>query len=174
MAEDAELRYQLIRSRVLTPDQLDQLPPPAPQIAGYCSANTTMATIGRPGAAKSLVAMAMSFSTVTGQPFFGHAVRKGPVLYIAAEGSAGLAQRQRAWREVCGWPALDGLSWLPMTVDLLDASWTGAVVRLVEELHPVFTVVDTVARSMPGGDENGSTDMGRLVEAADRLQAQAN
>jgi hypothetical protein len=168
--DEIELRYQLLRSRLLSPDQLEALPPPIAQIEGYCTVNTLVTTVGRPGTAKSLLAKATSFSTVTGQPFFGHAVRQGPVLYVAAEGSAGLAQRQRAWREASGWPALDGMHWLPMAINLLDPSWTGGVVRLVEEIQPVYVVVDTVARSMPGGDENGSIDMGALVAAADRIR----
>jgi hypothetical protein len=177
--DEVEIRCKILRSHLLTPDQLDKLPPPEPLIEGYCTRNTVMTTIGRPGTAKSLIVMSMSFSIVSGQTFFGHSVCHGPVLYIAAEGSAGLAQRQRAWREISGpaldggWPALDGMQWLPMSVNLLDPAWAGAAARLVQELQPVFVVIDTVARSMPGGDENGSTDMGALVAAADGIREAA-
>jgi len=170
LADEVEFRYQLLRSRLLTPDQLEKLPPPEPLIEGYCALNTLMTTFGRPGTAKTLLAMSMSFSLVTGQAWFGHAVKQGPVLYIVGEGTAGLGQRQRAWRETCGWPALDGMHWLPMALNLLDTTSVSALVRLVEELRPVLVNIDTVARSMPGGDENSSTDMGALVAASDRIR----
>ncbi len=172
--DEAEVRYHHLRSRLLTPDQLDTLPPPEPLIEGYCALNSFTTTFGRPGTAKTLIEMAKAFSVVTGQPWFGHRVRKGPVLYIVGEGTAGLAQRQRAWREVCGWPALDGLHWLPKALNLLDASReVSALVMLVEELAPVLVIVDTLARSMPGGDENSSTDMSAIVAASDRIREAA-
>jgi hypothetical protein len=174
VADEVQLRYEILRSRVLSADQLETLPPPVPQIEGYCSADTIMSTIGRPGTAKTLIAMSMAFAVDTGQPWFGHPVRQGPVLYVVGEGTAGLGQRQRAWREACGWPALVGMHWLPMAVNLLDPSWSAGLVRLVEDVNPVFVVVDTVARSMPGGDENSSMDMGALVDAADRIRQAAH
>lgn len=170
VAEVTEARYQLLRSRLLTPDELDKLPPPEPLIEHYCSLNSLMTTFGRPGTAKTLMAMTMSFAVVTGTPWFGHPVGQGPVLYIAGEGTSGLAQRQRAWREACGWPDLGGMHWLPMAVNLLDATWTSALVRLVEDLQPKLVTIDTLARSMPGGDENASADMSALVAASDRVR----
>ena len=41
--------------------------------------------------------------------------------------------------------------------------------KIVADLRPVLIVIDTLARSMPGGDENGS-GMGLALEAADRLR----
>lgn len=167
---EAERRYELLRSRLLTPNELEAMPPPEPLIEGYCSLDTIMTTFGRPGTAKTLIAMSMAFSISSGESWFGHEVKQGPALYIAAEGLAGLGQRQRAWREICGYPSLDRMHWLPMTVNLLDTTWVSALVRVVEDIAPLFVVIDTVARSMPGGDENSSTDMSALVSAADRIR----
>jgi RecA-family ATPase len=171
--DEVQLLYKLMLSRMLTADQLESLPPPVPLIEGYCSQDTLLTTVGRPGTAKTLIAMSQCFCIVTGQPWFGHQVRQGPALYIVGEGTAGLAQRQRAWREACNWSALEGMHWLPMAVNLLDATRAQALVRVVEKVQPVYTVIDTVARSMPGGDENGSADMGKLVMAADQIREAA-
>ena len=169
-ALEDDARYQLLRSRLLTADQLEQLPPPEMLIDGYFATNSLITTYGRWGTAKTLAVMSMSFCIVTGTPWFGHAVKKGPVLYVAAEGKAGLGQRQRAWRQAFGPLSLDGMYWLPMTVDLLDRSATSALVRVVGEINPVFVVFDTLARSIPGGDENSSAVMGEVVVAADRVR----
>lgn len=165
-----QVRYEILRSRVLSADELDKLRPPEPLIEGYLVCDSVATTYGRPGTAKTLIALSQAFSIVTGTAWFGHAVKQGPVLYIPAEGIAGLAQRQRAWREVCGYPALDDMHWLPMTVNLLDSSWVAALAQLTAELRPVEVVVDTLARSMPGGDENNSSDMNKLVAAADEIR----
>jgi hypothetical protein len=165
-----EARYGILRTRLLTPAQLEELPAPEELIEGYFTHNSLVTVFGRPGTAKSVLAMSQSFCIVTGLPWFGHWVRQGAVLYIAAEGAGGLGQRQRAWRESAGWTAVDGMYWLPMPVNLLDPSWSAALVRLVGELMPVYVVFDTLARNMAGGDENASSDMSRLVEAADRVR----
>jgi hypothetical protein len=168
---DEQLRYEVLRARLLTPAQLEELPSPDELIEGYFTLNSLVTVFGRPATAKSVLVMSQAFSIVNGLPWFGHEVRQGAVLYIAAEGAGGLGQRQRAWRQSAGWPALDGMHWLPMPVNLLDPSWTAALVRLVSELTPVFVVFDTLSRSMAGGDENASADMSRLVAAADRVRA---
>ena len=46
------------------------------------------------------------------------------------------------------------------------------MIRGLEE-PPVFTVVDTLARSMPGGEENTSKDMGLAVFAMDSIRQAA-
>lgn len=164
------LKYALLRERLLSADDIEKMPPPEPLVDGLLYLNTLTTTFGRPGTGKSFVAMTMSFAVATGEAWFGHKTKHGPVLYIAAEGAAGLAQRQRAWRAACGYPNLDNMHWLPLPVNLLDAEWTRALVRLVKDLRPVLVVVDTLARTMPGGDENASKDMSRLVGAADQLR----
>lgn len=164
-------KYELLRSRLLTADDMEKMPPPEPLVDGLLYANTVATTFGRPGTAKSFLALTMAFAVVTGEPWFGRKVKQGPVLYIAAEGAAGLGQRQRAWRERCGYPDMPDMYWLPCPVNLLDAEWAGALVLLVDELGPVFIVIDTLGRVMPGGDENGSRDMSRLVGVADRLRS---
>lgn len=169
-ASEADVFEDVYRRRLLTPEQLEQLPPPEQLVHELFVRNSLATLYGRPGTGKTFIAMAVSFAIVSGTSFFGRRVRQGPVLYIAGEGTAGLAQRQRAWREACGYPSLDGMHWLPIGVDLLTAAKVTALVRIVEEVRPVLIVIDTVARSMPGGDENSSADMGSLVAAADRLR----
>jgi hypothetical protein len=166
------LHLDTLRSRLLTPSQLDQLPPPEPLIEGICFRDTLIATYGKPGVGKSFVAIDWALSIATGSWWFDRPVTSGFVVYIAAEGAAGLSQRKRAWEQSRNVIVADGqIVWLPMPVNLLDTERSEALVQLIAELEPVLVVVDTVSRSMPGGDENAPKDMTRLVENADRVRA---
>lgn len=165
-----DLLLEVMRSRLLTPSQLDQLPPPEPLIEGMLVLNTLAAPFGRPGAGKSLLAMDWGCCIATGTWWFGHKVTKGTVVYVMAEGSAGAGQRKRAWEQARNVIVTEGIVWLPMAVNLLDADWSEAFVRLVAELKPVLVIIDTLARSMPGGDENAPRDMSRIVDNADRVR----
>jgi RecA-family ATPase len=168
-AETAAVRADILNRRLLSPNDLDRLPAPARLIGDYLVCNSLAALYGRPGVGKSFVAMAMAFSVASGEPFFGHLVERGPVLYVAAEGTVGLAQRQRAWRET-NQADVSMLMWLPSAVSLIDPSWAEALALVVEDLRPILIVIDTLNRSMPGGDENSSADMGALIRACDRLR----
>jgi hypothetical protein len=169
-ADAAAARAELLRGMVLTPAGLAALPPPSPLIAGYLTRGSLAATYGRPGTAKSFVAISMALAVVTGTPWFGRAVHRGAVLYVAGEGTSGLAQRQRAWQDACGVDDLDGMFWLPCAVNLLQSDWSKGLAELAAELEVVLVIIDTLARSMVGGDENKSGDMAQAIEAADVIR----
>ena len=100
----------------------------------------------------------------------GRCVSKGVVLYVAAEGSFGLRQRRRAWMTAHGISETEGDYWLTRSVNLLDPNWATALVELAKELRPALVVIDTLARSMVGGDENSGRDMGSLIAGADAIR----
>jgi hypothetical protein len=105
-------------------------------------------------------------------PWLGNAVEQGTVVYVAPEGSAGLGARVRAWKTANRVDGDVGVYFLPATASLLSGS---EVARLVETMRslprpPVLVVFDTLARSIPGGDENSATDMGTAIASADRIR----
>jgi len=171
-ATQADLRRELIRSRLLTWEDLEALPPPQPLIDGYLFKNSLAAIYGKPGAAKTGAAMSMALSVATGTPWYGLTVKQGRVLYLAAEGGQGLGQRQLAWREASGnsGAGMDNIMWGLLTLNLLDESWSSGLVKMVEEIQPALVVIDTLARTMATGDENRSGDMACVVDAADRVR----
>ncbi len=166
----AEVKTELLRSMLLTPADLAAIPPPEYLVEGYFTRNSLIALYGRPGTAKSFIAISMALAIVTGSDWFGHPVHRGPVLYVAGEGTSGLAQRQRAWQEMCGIDDLTGMLWLPYAVNLLQSDWSLGLAELAADVGAVLVVVDTLARSMVGGDENRSGDMAQAVEAADVIR----
>lgn len=167
-----EPRADQIRHRLLTPSQLAYLPPPQPLIEGILLRDTLAAMYGKPGSAKSFLALDWGLSVATGALWFGHEVHQGNVLYIAAEGVAGLPARVQAWERARHVVVGDdfGITWLANAVPLLRSEWVDGLVVVLGELQPQLVIIDTLARSIAGGDENGPKDMTALVEASDRLR----
>lgn len=165
-----EYRLGVLRSKLLTGDELDKLPPPEPLIEGLLMRNSLAILYGHPGSGKSFVAVDWSLCIATGRGWQGRAVHQGRVLYVAAEGATGLGQRKRAWQQDREEPDVAGVVWLPMPVSLLDAKWSEALVMLVAEAGFAMVVIDTLSRSMSGGDENSPRDMTAAVDNADRVR----
>lgn len=165
-----EFRAGVLRSKLLTGEELDKLPPPEPLIEGLLMKNSLAILYGHPGSGKSFVAVDWSLCIATGRGWQGRAVHQGKVLFIAAEGGTGLGQRKRAWSEDRGEDDVSNVTWLPMAVSLLDAKWSEALVMLVAEGNYSLVVIDTLSRSMSGGDENSPRDMTAAVDNADRVR----
>lgn len=158
--------------RVLDLNALRQLAPPSPLIAGLLDLDSLALLYGAPGIGKSFVALDMALRVATGTRWHGHQlVTAGPVLYIAAEGANGLADRIDAWKERAhhfGDPT--GFAVVPSAVNLLDAAEVSGLCRHVALTQPALVIVDTLARCTPGAEENSSRDMGLAVSALDTIR----
>lgn len=129
---------------------------------------------GPSGSYKSFVAMDMSAAIASSMNWHGHDVDEtGHVLYIGAEGAAGLHLRKRAW-EIRNHKRLNNLAILSSAVTINSDDCDGLVVlceELVDEIgEPIrLIVIDTLARSFDG-EENSATDMGAFVSSCDHLR----
>lgn len=159
-----------LRARLLTSSQVEDLPAPEYLLDGYIVENSLGMIYGKRGSYKSITLLDWSASIATGSWWFGREVRQGPVLYVVAEGLTGMGQRVRAWREHRRTYQLGGLYFLAGAVNLLSLPDVIALCTIAVELKPVFVAVDTLGRSMPGGDENSSRDMTTIVDNLDRLR----
>jgi predicted transcriptional regulator len=92
-----------------------------------------------------------------------------PVVYVAAEGSAGLHQRVSAWCKHTGLPP-GNIHFICQEISLLDVQHTRALITAITPLKPTFIVFDTLARCIPGGDENTARDMGLAVRHSALIQ----
>jgi RecA-family ATPase len=63
------------------------------------------------------------------------------------------------------------VKFFPGSINLLDPERRAALVEMVRRLEPVLLVVDTMARSMAGGDENSARDVGLVIAATDACRA---
>src|SRR5690606_18490781 len=111
-----------------------------------------------------------------GLNWHGMRTRQGAVLYVAAEGGAGLAKRLEAWHVHHGQPIdRPGLLVIDRAVQLADEGTVdlAKILRLyaaAADRVPRLIVVDTLARCAIGLDENKAQDMGKLIDAAENLK----
>ena len=147
------------------------LAPPAYLIDGVLPVDSLAALVAKPASYKSFVAIDLAASVFTGRAWAGRAVRRGTVLYLVAEGAAGIRRRLRAW-EIAHGADLADLDLLPAPTNFLDAA---EVARLEGEIAaldppPSLIVVDTLNRNFGGGKENEVADMSRFFATCDRLR----
>lgn len=130
-----------------------------------------------PGQGKSFVTLDIAYHVAAGQPWRGHRVIQGPVIYCAFEGTGGMAKRVAALEQHYG--SLEGV---PLVIE--PAGWNlrdqrdriAFAQRIAEimqhefnEAHPALIVVDTFARAIPSADENSAGDVGEFNKAIEDL-----
>ena len=130
---------------------------------------------GASGTSKSFVALEMSLAIASGRAWRNKRTKPGRVIYVAAEGARGMAKRVYAALDDMGTSDVD-LFLVPEIVQLRgDQPDIDRFVRTVLEQSPegaALVVIDTLARAMPGLDENTSRDMGIAIDAATAIQRQ--
>lgn len=168
---DANPFVDRILAALLTTDKVKDLPPPNPLVDGYLNLNSVAELYGPSGVGKSFLATDLALHVSRGAWWQGREVKGGTVLYVVAEGATGTGVRVDAWerhnnmaREV------HAIQWLPWAVNIFDATWAAALAEVVGQLRPSLIVLDTLARSIVGADENSARDMGVVVAHLDRLK----
>ena len=152
---------------------------PAPQwlISGLIPEDALCVLYGAPGAFKSFVTLDIALSIALGRPWHGLAVGPPrPAIYIAGEGAGGLSRRLRAW----AWDRRVDRVPLLRVVDVpVPAADPGELAKFRAELRreiealgqpPAFFAFDTMARCMPGRDENSAADVGAFIDGVDKLR----
>ncbi len=126
---------------------------------------------GEPGCGKTFLALDLALHVALGRRWLGRVVTQGGVVYVALEGTRGLANRIAAFRARHGLGAADlPFAMIADAVDLLDpAADTPRLIAAIAEAawriegRVRLVVVDTLSRALAGGNENASEDMGALV-----------
>jgi nucleotide-binding universal stress UspA family protein len=140
-------------------------------VSGIMEHPTIGQIFGDPSSGKSFVALDIAASVATGTSWHGHTVTKGPVVYVAGEGYAGVLRRLKAW-EIDRELPLEGIP-LHVSSGAVEFSSPETVKRLWDELdaleQPVLIVIDTLARAATGWDENSTKDMGMFMSAIEQL-----
>lgn len=158
--------------RLMSTADVLQLPPIKWMVEGLLPAQTILAMFGPPAAWKSFLALDLACSIATGTPWLGHPVRRGAVVYIAAEGVAGLPQRLAAWLHAHAVEVgdLTNLHFVTAPVHIIETVDASILLAAVRQLTPSpdLIIFDTVARTL--GDRDDVKDMGALIESADRLR----
>lgn len=161
------------RFRLLTLKQLkEKLPPLRPLIEGIIGQGMFAAIIGPSGSGKSLLAIDWAMSVATGSPWQGRFVVKGVAVYVLAERRSGFDSRVDAWRVTH--PTLEEprITFVDAAPRLLEKDDIDALLKELDTLpeKPTVIIVDTLAKSMVGYDENNTRDMGILVANCERIR----
>jgi RecA-family ATPase len=164
------------RFRLFTLAQVDALPPPSWLIDGLLPTNALCVLYGKPGSGKTFIGLSMALHCATGRAWCGKRTTGAIVLYIAAEGVYGLKLRIAAHRKCHGVAGEIDRMWLVSDrIDLLSSDDIDELRAALKSagIHPDLIIFDTLARMMPGGDENSSKDMGQVIANIDALRGGA-
>lgn len=120
---------------------------------------------GGSGTFKSFIALDMALHICHGLPWMGRKTRKGPAIYIAAEGGAGL------WPRILAWHTARGLDWrkaqlfvVPVAIDLAQDAWRIVDAAQMIGVTPELVVVDTLSQTY-SGEENSANEMAAYLRA---------
>jgi AAA domain len=161
-----------LADRLLSRSALRDLPKPEPLIANVLDRGTTALLYGYWGTGKTFIGLDWGASVATGRDWQGRDTGRLRVLYVAAEGAFGIAQRLDAWETAWRNDIDDeALTVLPEPVNLTDPRDLAALVEVVREGGYGLVIIDTAARCMVGADENSARDIGLVVDALNRLRA---
>ena len=154
--------FMIDKLRLLSMDNIIDAEPRDYLLKGLMSPAEMSVWWGAPKCGKSFFMLHITYAIAQGRGVFGRRVKAFPVLYVAAEGEAGLSGRLRAIRDEFG-PA-PRFHLIAQPVDLLHPGGDlESVSKAAQHIGARLIVLDTLARMMAGGDENGPEDMGRFI-----------
>ncbi len=158
-----------LRDKLLSRDQLADLPPPEPLVADTLDRSTIALLVGYHGTGKSFIALSWACSIATGHPWLGRPVTPGRVLYVASEGAEGMHARVTAWEHAWG-TKVRNLDVLPQPWPIASEQYGNALAYAATAAPYALVVIDTLARCAVGLDENSARDMGQVIDGADRIR----
>jgi hypothetical protein len=161
-----------IMDMLLSTDQLDQITPPDPLIHGWLFRDSLAWMFGPSGSGKSFAAVDMAMHVGAGKEWHGHPVQQGKVLYMAAEGVAGMASRTQAWYEANGKRPND-VYWLREAVNMYEPTASQELIDAGRIGQFDLIIIDTLARASVGAEENSARDAGILIDNMDQLRVAA-
>lgn len=134
----------------------------------------TAAIFGASTSGKSFLALDLVANVAEGKDWFGLRVTEPrPVIYIALEGAAGFRVRVEAWEVENGRPFPANVLFLFESFDLAQLGDNLALAEAIAAAGgAALIIIDTLNRAAPSADENGSSDMGAILEGVRSLQLQ--
>lgn len=114
---------------------------------------------GGSGTFKSFIAIDAALHIAHGLPWMGRRTTQGSVIYIAAEGGAGL------WPRIVAWHRARRLQWastpfhvVPAAVNLTADAWRVVEAAQTRGVVPALVVVDTLSQTY-AGEENSANEI---------------
>ncbi len=159
---------------LMTIAQIEAMPDPEWLIDGLLPERGLIVPYGPPKVGKTFVVLSMALHIAAGKPWFGRAVKQGVVVYIAGEGLGGLSTRIKAMRARYEISADVPFFVRPKAVNFRDPNMVQELIALAREAaqgQPIaIVVIDTLARAMPGVDENSAQEVGLVIAHCDTVR----
>lgn len=114
---------------------------------------------GPSGAGKSFIALDIASNIAC----------NSPVIYIAGEGLHGYAARWEAWKAHNNIPTAE-LYFYKEALQVLDDTELLRFVEIIRSYDPSLVIIDTMARSAVGMDENSSKEVGLFIQRVDHIR----
>lgn len=150
-------------------------------VKGIVPASGLMCLYGPSRGGKSFLALEWCLRIAHGDDILGHRTRQTGVAYVGAEAANGLRKRFRAWmQEHSREDEPPPIALIPRGVDfsspeapdvdeLIDLLTDAAIEFKERGARLGVVVVDTLARAMPGAEENTGADMGAALAAMEKI-----
>lgn len=147
-------------------------------VEGLLTENATTVLFGDSNTGKTFFALDVALHVAMGAPWRERDVERGGVVYFALEGAYGIRNRVAAFKQANNCNSVAAA--FSLVVAPLDLrSGAADALKVIETVRaqsavmgvPVkLIVIDTLARAMAGGNENGSDDMGALISNIGLIQ----
>lgn len=143
-------------------------------VDGLIPSNATVGLVGASGSGKSFVIQELVYCVSKGKKFLNNKTSQGACLVIAGEGADGMKKRFRGI-ELANNVSLSNVALIPHSVLITVEEHA---IMLENTIHSIqsetqmnvkLIVVDTLNRCFEG-DENLASDMGRFIQAWDRIR----
>jgi hypothetical protein len=152
--------------------ELEQLPQRRYLIKGLIDKGGMSVFYGPSNSGKTFVCIDVALHIAHGWNWCGLKTRQGKVVYIAGEGGIGIGERLKAFRKHHGLKEYADFHLIPENIVFCgESAQPFDLIDLVNEIGGVeLVVIDTLARAMAGGDENGPKDMGQFIQNCDHIR----
>ena len=144
-------------------------------VKGWIGQQQMLVLYGQSNTGKSFLMLDMAYHVAAGRDWHGHKVKQGVVLYLACEGGSGYLNRAKVIADHYG-DADVPLAIRPSPVNLLDPDADleklCQLMDLVKEHYGdiALCIVDTLSRSIAGGNENSPETMTAVIQHCDILR----
>jgi hypothetical protein len=140
-------------------------------VRGVIPQDSMMCLFGASQTFKSFVALSGALHICTGKEWMGLRTKKGPVVYCAAEGGAGIYKRASAWAKInLGQEFVPDFHICITPLNLTVPEEMTALRMEIAEMpnQPSLIVLDTLAQMFGGGDENDSSSISEFFRAVNQ------
>lgn len=160
-------------TRLLDDEEIMAIVEPPALVDGVLSSNSHAQLFGASESFKSFVALDIAVHVAIGMDWHNHSVRRGLVVYIAAEGGFGMKHRVAASKRYHEYTGQLGIYFFLSSVAISPSG--PALTALIREISkrlptaPALIVIDTKARNYQG-NENATEDENVFVAGCDLLR----